>query len=283
LQFCGSHSVQLVQPVVQHVWLQNITSDGGWSSVAVAFGGNVSAAISAGRFTGNAATHVPLARGKAQVTVSNSVFSNNLGSVAAAGGSTMHVLSSLVVNNYATVGGGLHVTGTAQVSINNSKLSNNSADNAPALFADGKSTVGILHSLISNHTDCTPYGCSRNNVGAVSASGSSQLTVARSAFRHNRTPPNAYGGAMCLAGGARGSISNSTFVSNTGGFGGALFMQSRCLTVSDCEFMLNQGTEGGAVLDNKEGAQVMTAANASLHMPIHSGKCLGSAEKLSEW
>jgi hypothetical protein len=62
LLFCGSQTLQLLQPVVQHVWLQNTFVDE-WSSVVVAFGGNVTAEVSAGWFAGNAAAYILLAQG----------------------------------------------------------------------------------------------------------------------------------------------------------------------------------------------------------------------------
>jgi hypothetical protein len=254
LQFCGSHSVHLVQPVVQHVWLQG-TIDDELSSVVIAFGGNVTASISAGLFAGNAATHVLLARGNAHLTVSNTVFDSNFGSAAAIGGSTVHVLNSLFSNSHGRKGGGLLVADSAQVSINNSILSNNSAVVAPALFADGQTIVGIFHSMISNHT-CVTSGCT----AAVQVAANSRLTVLNSTFKHNKTPDNGYGGAMSLAGNSRSSISNSTFESNIGGFGAAIFMQGVSLNVSECEFRQNEGSEGG-VAHVKEDAQVMTAAS----------------------
>ncbi|WIA12033.1 hypothetical protein OEZ85_012113 [Tetradesmus obliquus] len=58
---------------------------------------------------------------------------------------------------------------------------------------------------------------------------------------------------MYLLGGYS-SISNSTFVSNIGGFGAAIFMQGVRLTVSDCDFRENDGMEGG-VAHVKEDAQ----------------------------
>jgi hypothetical protein len=76
--------------------------------------------------------------------VFNLVFRSNIGSIAAAGGSTLHVQSSLIANNIARTGGGLHVFGSANVSINSSILSNNTADDSPAVLADEHSTVGIF-------------------------------------------------------------------------------------------------------------------------------------------
>jgi hypothetical protein len=167
LQFCGSNNLQLLQPVVQDVWLQN-ASENEWFSVVVAFCGNVTAEIFAGWFAGNAAAYVLLAQGNARVTVSNSMFMNKNGSIAAACGSTLHVLSSLLTNNRARTGGGLHVHGSANVSINSSMLINNTSDDSPAVLADERSTVGIFHSVISNHSG----GESKDScTGAVHATG----------------------------------------------------------------------------------------------------------------
>lgn len=68
LQFCGNHSVRLVQPVIERVWLQSL-EDGGWSGAVVAFGSAVTAGIFGGRFTGNVATHVLLTRDCTSVCV----------------------------------------------------------------------------------------------------------------------------------------------------------------------------------------------------------------------
>jgi hypothetical protein len=260
LQFCGSQTLQLLQPIVQHVWLQN-ASESDWSGAVVAFGGHVTAAISAGWFAGSAAAYVLLAQGNARVTVSESVFRSNTGSVAAVGGSTLHVLSCLFANNHARTGGGLHVFGTANVSINSSILSNNTADDSPAVLADERSTVGIFHSLISNHSGAeSADGCT----GAVHATGSSRLTVINSTFRHNLANEVGWGGAMCLVEGSHTSISNSAFELNIGGFGAAIFMAGVRLTVSDTEFRHNEGNDGGVahVKGNCAFAQVMTAANS---------------------
>jgi hypothetical protein len=150
-------------------------------------------------------------------------------------------------NNRAAAGGGLHVAGAAKVNINSSIVSNNSADDGAAVLAEGNSTVRIFLTVISNH--------SNPGIAAVYVRGPCQLAVAHSTFTHNETPQNGYGGAMCLAGGSSSAISNSTFVSNVGGFGAAIFMQGVRLTVADSEFHGNEGTEGG-VAHVKEDAQV---------------------------
>lgn len=269
LQFCGNYSLLLVQPVVSHVWLPGNGGEG-WSSAVVAFGGAVTAEVSAGQFIGNAATHVLVTQGTAKVPVSESLFSSNTGSVAAAGASTLHILGSIITSNRAVIGAAVHVSGAANLSINSSILSNSSGDNGPALLGEGNSTLGIFHSLISNHTSTAPISSTTDvdNGAAVYVKESCQLIVAHSTFTNNWSRRHGYGGAMRLAGRTSTSVSNSTFVANVGGFGAAIFMQGVRLTVTDSEFRDNEGFEGG-VAHVKEDTQVRTTAVNAVAVALH--------------
>lgn len=184
------------------------------------------------------------------MSVSDSLFDNNSGSVAAAGASTLHVLGSWFTSNHAAVGGALRVLEDAVLIVNSSTVSNNSVEDGPALLAEGNSTLSIFNSTISNHV---------GHVAAVRVGGASnQLVVANSTFVNTTTPQDGFGGAMHLLGGFS-NISNSIFVSNIGGFGAAIFMQGVRLTVADCEFKDNDGAEGG-VAHVKEDSQVRRKA-----------------------
>jgi hypothetical protein len=245
LKFCGNYSVQLEQPVVQYVWLQNSSSnEGGWSSAVLAFSGGVNASIVGGVFVGNAATHVLLASGDANVSVVNSVFNGSMGTAAAAvDNSRLSVSSSVFEGNHAHAqGGAFWISGVSIVSINSSILQNNKGHEGPCMYVEGAATVRIDNSMITDHSDAS---------AALDIAGSARLSISNCTFHNNSTPlkvdknDNGFGGALALEEAASAVISSSTFVSNAGGFGGVIYMEAKSLTVTDCEFRENSGYHGG--------------------------------------
>jgi hypothetical protein len=244
LQFCGSYSMRLLQPLVQRVWLQNgsdaaADASGSWLAAVLAFGGGVNASIQSGWFVGNAAKYVLLVQDTARLSLEDTSITRSYGTaVAAVDNSTLLVSSSVVASNRASArAGGLYVSTSAYVSITDSIVSNNTGVRGPAMFITGSCTFSIARSLFTNHS--STYGA------AVYLIGSVQLSVSHSTFRDNWSPQNGYGAAFVIWGSVTATISNSRFVANAGGFGAAIFMQAASLTVSDCEFADNAGFEGG--------------------------------------
>jgi hypothetical protein len=258
---CGSYSVQLVQPVVHNVWLQNASSKvQGWSSALPSFSAGVNASIPEGSFVDNTAAYVLLARGDAGVSVAASVFNGSAGTAAAAmDGSKLFVASSVLESNHAHArGGAFLIGGSATVSINNSTLRNNSGQEGPDMTAYGATTVSINNSWVTNH---------QGAFGVAEVSDSAVVLINNSLFKSNSAPlrvnvnDNGYGGVVKMDQASSAWISNSGFISNSAGFGGVVFMEAKNLTVSDCEFTLSSGFHGGVA--HIKGDTQVSAGNAS--------------------
>jgi hypothetical protein len=186
---CGNNSVMFLQPVVQHVSLQDVrNSSTAGGTILLAFAGMVEASISHGRFEGNALGSILLVQGNASLVVNSSVFSSNSLSgscIRTDESSILHVEHTAFASNIAytqSMDGGavLRVAGDARAALNACSLVNSTAT-TPHYSGDPALSIrwgGAAH--VTQHGRLAMQSCvlqdnTANYGGSVWAGESSQV------------------------------------------------------------------------------------------------------------
>jgi hypothetical protein len=143
----------------------------------------------------------------------------------------------------------LHIASGATATLNNLALQGGHADEGGAVLNEG--TLSVVNCTFANNTASSVGlggGAIANEVGSLYISGST--------FRNNETQPNetgdnvGRGGAIFNDSGVA-SVTNSTFVGNLAGYGGAIFNgQNQLFVISNSTFVADGGTFDGADLFN---------------------------------
>lgn len=141
-------------------------------------------------------------------------------------------------------------TTSANVSFRGLTISDGSSSGSnygAAIYATSYTTTTSTYNCIFENNTNTTVG------GAIAVYGT--LYVDSCTFRNNTASG---GGAVTLADGTTGSITNSTFYNNTAtsGVGGALRINLCNYTVSNCTFTLNTSSNNGGALEYNSGGSM---------------------------
>lgn len=200
-----------------------------------------------------------------KVTVSGATFQNN---DAANFGGAIYVTDGTVavqdncsfVTNGATAGGAIYtVAGT--LTEKSSTFTGNTANNGAALYvADTTTTVTITGSTFDNNdtnTDTTYDG------GAVYIAGSTDgVTIDGATFQNNDA--SNVGGAIYVYSGVMNVQNGCSFTSNTASGtngGGAIYIRTGTSTIANSSFATNEGAKGGAIYVNNGTVYVQDSSS----------------------
>lgn len=191
--------------------------------------------------SGNNASRVFLIASRANVTINGITITNGNSGLGDGGGilaggeqiSTVTINNSKIINNTAgsnttgASGGGIYITGFANLIINNSNVSNNFAGNSAGGIFSSLGTLTINNSAIRNNT-------ARFDAGGIITSGASLGT----------------GTFTNLA-----TINNSTISGNTAMFqnGGGLYNRGSITIVNSTISNNSAGENGGGIYNNNLG------------------------------
>ncbi len=217
-------------------------------------GGGMVTISSGGTFPSSAI--FPLSSG-VNFSVDNLTMTNALHGCISGGG-TVTVTNSTFSNNDGSLGGTIYTSGTAIIT--GTTFSGNSASIGGAIFTSGTAII----------TGSTFSGNSAHNCGGAIASTSvALLTVDNSTFADNFSFSGAAeGGAICSF--HTTTITNSTFSGNSSenSQGGAIYQAAGTLTVTSSTFANNHAGGSGAAIYNITGA---TLAITNSTFSVNSG------------
>ena len=174
------------------------------------------------------------------------------------------VLNNIIFKNcFSSSDGGAIYSCGANVVISNCKFIDNSAsESSGAIQIVGENSIISNCTFINNKASdggavvtknkCTISDCSFINNNASNDGGAilleKQTTISNCKFIDNSA--RKLSGAIEISG-ENSIISNCTFMNNKASDGGAVFAENKC-TISDCSFMNNNASDGGAILFVKE-------------------------------
>ena len=212
------------------------SSDGG---AIYSCGSNV--VISNCKFIDNSASG---SSGAVQIVGENSIISNCtfINNKASNGGAILLEKQTTVSNckfidnSAGKLSGAIQIVGENSI-ISNCTFINNKASDGGAVVTKNKCTISDC-SFINNNAS--------NDGGAILLE--KQTTVSNCKFIDNSA--RKLSGAIEISG-ENSIISNCTFMNNKASDGGAVFAENKC-TISDCSFMNNNASDGGAILFVKE-------------------------------
>ena len=226
-------------------------------------------------------------------TISNSTFSNNLGSFGGGidneSSGTLTISNSTFSGNSATNSGGA-VSSSGTMTVSNSTISGNSANTLAGGIAIFGGTVTVSNSTISGNSANTLAGGLVNNGGTMTINNStisgnsadsgggiyngsgSTVTVSNSTISGN-SASSTFGGGLYNNGGAA-TISNSTISGNSASSGGGIFnTSSGTVTVSNSTISANSASSGGGI---RNFSGTLTLANSIVANSLAGGNCAGS-------
>ncbi len=149
----------------------------------------------------------------------------------------MTISSSVISGNQADTGSGGAVYNSGTMALNKSQSSDNRAGNGGAIFNAGTLAVSIF--VMSNNLAEAGFGGGIYNTGALSVSQSTFLT-------NTAKVVSGIGGALFIYSGTV-AITNSTFCQNVAGEGGAVEMQSGSCILVNCTIANNLSSVGGGI------------------------------------
>eukprot|EP00775_Hariotina_reticulata_P002827 gene2827-3120_t len=160
MYFCGdSYSIRLMQPIVQHVWLDYDAGNSLWDTAVVAFGGSITADVVDGQIVNNNGGSVFITMQDAAVHVQgHAVFSNNFGNPGAgvwARGKSLLTVEGAVfdMNNSSDYGGAIAVMENATLIAHGVNFTRNIAKiGGRAVYAQGGAQVLVNNCVFSSNT-----------------------------------------------------------------------------------------------------------------------------------
>ncbi len=197
------------------------------------------------------------------LTIQNARPTDTNGGAISNNGGTLTVKNTRFRSNSATRTSGSNIYGgaiysTGNLNVINSLFINNTASSGRyndaqggAIYSSGPLT--ITDSTFSNNTATSSVGTQNDDGGAIAAFNT--LKITRSTFTNNRAG-NVYGGGAIIIGDNNNNVADveiteSTFINNTAGYGGAIWMNAGTSTkaalISKSTFIGNSATGGGAI------------------------------------
>jgi hypothetical protein len=286
LYFCGSYHVHLVAPVLQNISLPYTSyspSSGHISnaSALLAFGGQVSATLTAGRVTNNTGITAMLLMDDAAVTVVDTVFPGNQGHQGPAclvlHQAQLVMAGSYASSNVATEGGGvLFAQDNARVNVTNSTFANNSVL-PPSLVMFAMADGG---GVISAHDNATVSVTNSSMVGNSAAWAAGALAASHTST--NECCNVHFVAYHAMDGGCARSVDMSsinfmgcTFQNNSASIGGAVTSRGLQCVLNHCIFIHNNALDtGGAV---EVGGQCKLNTHHTAMVRNHAGQAGGAA------
>jgi predicted outer membrane repeat protein len=226
MYFCGDgYNVRLIQPIVQHVWLDYDTGNNLWDTAVVAFGGSIAADIVEGQFINNNGGSVLITMQNAAVHVhSGSVFSKNFGNP----------------------GAGVWARGRSLLTVEKALFDKNNCSDFGGAVAVMENATLIAHAV--NFTQ----NIAKIGGGAVYAQDSAHVAVNNCFFAFNTAAADsaetgAGGGAICLSGFVNATVSNNTqLLGNRAAEGGAILVANAAVLSLNGSVVANNAAEVGA-------------------------------------
>ncbi len=218
------------------------------------------------------------------VTIKNSVFDHNSalnlgsngGALSAVVEGSFNVSTSSFTNNIANrIGGAIHGKNGNNIKVVASQLKNNIITGT----AIGDESGGGIGTINTNLTVSASYFDS--NVSSLTAGGGAILfhqpfndseaytmSVDSSLFNNNNAGVIGGGAINILANipnpGTKGSITNCAFTNNTGGVGGAVYMDTIPVVISNSAFIGNNAwVQGGAIFGSNLGNNIFNVTDLS--------------------
>ncbi|KAF6265474.1 hypothetical protein COO60DRAFT_1623865 [Scenedesmus sp. NREL 46B-D3] len=255
LYLCGNYHVNLVAPVLQNILLpyNSYSASSGVisnASALLAFGGRVSATITAGRVANNTGISALLLMDAAVVRVADTAFSGNQGHQGTAGlvlhQARLTVAGSHASSNVATEGGGvLFAQDNARIAVANSTFVSNSVPN----LLKGGGVVMAYNSANISIIDCTLTGNHANFGGVALMKGSSILNIDGSVWKHNSAGDA--GGCINAVDTSVVQIIQSKFIQNNAKWGGIIETDNMgACNISGSGFSDNAAQSAGVVYGN---------------------------------
>jgi predicted outer membrane repeat protein len=253
--------------VLSNVTIQNSKTNKGFCGGAIATDSTGTTIISNSTFQQDTAGSggVICTSGSLDITSSHFLFNSATNTISGSGGGAIYLFPGAKMvfkagelnGNSALSGGGIYLTGNAQVSFYSngqpvSFAANNVADSGGAIYVDPSDVSGYLNIDNANFTgNSAPQNTpSLGYGGAIAYRGASPMTISNSFFSKNQSR---FGGAVFVGNGVNGvnaSINHTIFDQNQSTlFGGGLYTNgdNTHLHVSDAVFTRNQSAAGGGV------------------------------------
>ena len=211
----------------------------------------------------------------------NNTALNTGGAMVVDQGITTTVMNCMFINNSAESGGAIHFY-ESEATISQSFFLNNTADEAGALYIALGSNVFMNDSIFLENE-------ARNIGGALVVLNFSSIITYNTTYGGNfASNNNAHGGVLLLAQTSIFIASESEFISNRAGDGGAISEDNSTALLSYCTFRLNRaGDDGGAVhvsrtsLIHIRSSTFISNSAPSLASFRESTKCSGGNECFS--
>jgi len=206
--------------------------------------------------------------------------------------SMVNALGVTFTDNWAESGGGMF-NSVAVVTMEQTTFSQNLADMGGGIFAI--STSGTLTNCVFAGNEAVQGGAIFNSESSQQVSDSvftrnsadlgggvynvngSLPAFLRCVFEENSAIGVAQGGAIANSG-STPTVTQSTFVKNTGLYGGAIFNESSAGEITDCVFLENAATQGGAQANTNASSPTFTRCSFMQNAAADSGGALFNFE-----